>query len=318
MPDKILVVDPADSTKTYSISIGYKGKGYFCARCQEKHVGECPVKRAFYEEKEFRATQTITQTILADSTLRLADTTGLCADIICMSGGRVGHIAHMLKDAPHMQSMEKIVVVAGANDIHREGESEAEFATKVSKAVGNFQHQIYSTNQSLTFVEPPLPPDLTPLAKRKKDRLDILFMKLSKVHQHEFTVLPCPQGLPMDNGHLTEAGTKDFLKFIDSTIPIIHNQDYITTARLYTGVATAFRYGCLLCLEHLELNGHSICPACAKLEAPDPTLLTDKGDTDTVPPLEVHMSERDNKRLSKDHSESTPSKLIKSHDGNDT
>ena len=259
----------------------------------------------------------IKSTILANSTLRQADTTGLRADIFCMSGGRVGHIAHMLQDAPKMDTMENIVVVAGTNDITRERESEEEFDHKIKKGVGNLQHLMFSTNRTMTFVGPPSHSGLSPLAKRKRDRLDVLMRKLTIIPQYEFTYVPCTKSLQMENGHPTEDGTKELLTFIDATLPIIQNGKFITSTRLYDGVRTAFRYGCLHCLHHRHLNDQDLCPGCVKNLAPDPTLLTDKGDTDTVPTLEVQMSEKDNKRLSKDHSESTPSKIIKSNDGND-
>ena len=120
---------------------------------------------------------------------------------------------------------------------------------------------------------------------------------------------------PWEGRHPTEAGTKELLDHIHATLPIIYNRDYITTARLYVGVQTAFRYGCLNCLHHLDLNIHSLCPACANLDDPDPASLTDRGDKDTVPSGEVHMSETDNKRLTGEHSEATPSKMSKSNDG---
>ena len=160
-----------------------------------------------------------------------------------------------------------------------------------------------------------MPAVLTPLEIRKKDRLDVVLTSLSAKEDNQFRVLQCPKGLPMEGRHPTEAGTKALLEHIHATLPIIHNRDYITTARLYGGVKTAFRYGCLTCLQHLHLNNDSLCPGCVTILAPDPTLLTDKGDTATVPPLEVHMSETDNKRLTDAHTESTPSKMSKSNDG---
>ena len=275
----------------------------------------CPVKKNFYAEKEYRATQTIAQTILADSTLRQADATGLSADIICMSGGRVGHIAHMLQDAPNMKNMKDVIVVAGTNDISKEGESVEEFADMVRTAVGRFQDLAFSTHQALTFVEPPPQTVISSLATRKRDRLNILMQELSTKENCEFKYLRCPQGIQMDNGHHTKEGTEALLVHIHNSVHIIHNRKYITTDRLYTGVNTAYRYGCLNCLAHLDLDCYNLCPTCVKLRAPDPTLLTEQGDTEIVSPVEVHMSESDNKRLIADPTESTPSKMSKSNDG---
>ena len=315
MPDKVEIKDPVHPDQTYYITIGYQGKAYFCARCQKQHVGECPVKKAFYEEQQYRATQTIDKMILADSTLRQAEATGLSADIFCMSGGRVGHVAHMIKDAPNMSAMKEVIIIAGSNDIHRDSETLQEFEVKVTKGVENCQHAVFQDSKSLTFVTPPLPADLTALEKQKSDRLDVLLNKFAKTPDNTFNVIKSPTGLPMEGRHPTEAGTKALLEHINATLPIIHNRDYITSARLYGGVQTAYRYGCLACLFHLDLDKNSLCPGCAHLLAPDPSLLTPKGDTVLVPPSEVHMSESDNKRLTSAHSESTPSKMLKSNDG---
>ena len=119
----------------------------------------------------------------------------------------------------------------------------------------------------------------------------------------------------MDNGHPTVAGTKALLTIIDQAVPIIRNPKFVTTERLYNGVATAYRYGCLNCLQHLKLNCSSLCPVCVNLLAPDPSLLTEQGDTDGVSSVEVQMAEKDNKRLSPDPVDSTPSKHVKSNDG---
>ena len=315
VPDTITITDPADSSKTFPVKIGYKGKSYHCSLCQERHVGGCPVKQDFYEAKELRATAPIKKTILADSTLRLADSTGLCANIICMSGGRVGHVVHMMKDAPKMDTMSDVIVVAGTNDIKQESESEEEFAAKVTKAVGQFQDLAFHTRQALTFIEPPLQPALSPLGTRKRDRFNVIMDNLSTKEHCEFKYVRCNSEIQMANGHPTVDGTKALVGVIDQAVPIITNSKFIATERLYNGVASAYRYGCLNCLKHRHVNCYSICPDCAEVKAPDPTLLTTKGDTVTVPSLEVHMSESDNKRLTSAHTESTPSKIMKSNDG---
>ena len=97
MPDRITVTDLADPEKIYDVTVGYRGKSYHCARCQDRDVGECPVMRSFYAAQALRSELTIETTIISDSTLRHADAVGLRADIICMSGGRVGNVVHMMK-----------------------------------------------------------------------------------------------------------------------------------------------------------------------------------------------------------------------------
>ena len=65
------------------------------------------------------------------STLRQADVTSIGADVTCMSGGRIGNVAHMLVDSPTFQEHTNVVIVAGENDITRDDESLEVFREKV-------------------------------------------------------------------------------------------------------------------------------------------------------------------------------------------
>jgi len=315
MPDSVEIANPKTPDTPFHVTIGFKGKGYYCARCLKRHIGPCPAKEDFYAAKEFRAAQTIESLILTDSTLRLADTTGLSTDIISMSGGRVGHVAHMIKDVPKIDTKKNILILAGSNDISREQESVDFFEDKIRKGVGNMQHLVYGSNHTLTVVGPPSYPGLSPLARRKRDRLDVLMQELSTKPDNAFKYVPCTQPIQSENGHPTEDGTKELLHFINATLPIILNGKFITTARLYDGVTTAYRYGCLHCLQHIYCNDDGLCPACVKVLAPDPPDLTSVGDANSHSPSEVHMSETENKRLSGESPVSTPHKMFKSNDG---
>ena len=63
-------------------------------RCQSEHVGPCESLQAFYAAKEAREKEPIHVKVLSDSTLRRAEQIGLRADILCMSGAGVGHLAN--------------------------------------------------------------------------------------------------------------------------------------------------------------------------------------------------------------------------------
>ena len=317
MPDTITITDPENPDKTYPVRIGYKGKGYTCARCQAHHVGPCPAKEDFYTAQRERAELKVTSMLLADSTLRHADTTGLSADIYCMPGGRIGHLAHLVRDAPQLKSITDVVIVAGTNDITRERESMEEFDRKIEIGVEKMQHNAFSDTRTLTFVGPPAHAGLSPLARRKRDRFTFLMQKLSAVPECKFRFVPCDQALQTEDGHPTEDGTKELLHVIDAAHSIIRNGKFITRPRLYDGVKSVYRYGCLYCHKFRLCNEESYCQACMENKAPDPTFLTAQGDSELVQPVEVHMSERDNKRLSsgEDPVDSTPSKHSKPNDG---
>ena len=57
------------------------------------HVGGCPVAMEFCRLQEERANEEIKIKIASDSTLRHAHHPGLSADVMAMSGGRIGHVA---------------------------------------------------------------------------------------------------------------------------------------------------------------------------------------------------------------------------------
>ena len=95
----------------------------------------------------------------------------------------------MLQDAPDMAKMKDVIVIAGANDIHRESETLEEFEAKVSKGVELFQHAASRFSQALTFVTPPLPADLSPLEIRKNDRLNVLLTLLSVKEDNQLQII---------------------------------------------------------------------------------------------------------------------------------
>ena len=323
MPDRITIQDPADVSKTYMVSVGYRGKTYYCPRCQERHLGKCPYKQDFYAEKALKSTQPITTKILSDSTLRHADDTGLRADIICMSGGRIGNVAHMLKDAPNIADMEHVIVVAGTNDLLRDSESEEEFSTAVARGVEMLQDQLYGRKTTLTFAAPPLPPDLHPLQATKAARFHSALLELSQKADMEFQYIPTKPGIPMDGIHPTVAGTDQFLRHIDEATHFIRNPLFITNDRSYSGVESVYKYGCRKCMQFLGLNDHFVCPTCSipvdpapdKGEAvltitnnfalPDASFKNDPQDTD--------MSDADRKRCLTDSTTETQSKLQRHH-----
>ena len=235
-----------------------------------------------------------------------------------MSGGRIGNVAHVLKDGPNMPGMKQIIVVAGTNDILQEGETEEVFVTKVSKGVELLQHQAFQDARALTVVAPPLPPDLSALQSRKRDRLDILMRTLSTKEDNAFNFLPCPSDIQMDHFHPTEEGTKKLLQYINSTVPIIHNPAFITHSRFYNGVESIYRYGCITCMKHLQLDYNFTCPDCLKdlFSGHDTAILpTQEGSLD-ISAGEIDMGDADKKRSGGDDIDVTPAKS-KRTDGGD-
>ena len=76
-----------------------KGPDLFC-RCEMNHVGPCPFLHAFCAAKDVRSKEQIALKVVSDSSLKLAEQVGLRANMLCMSGGGLGHLATVLLDDP--------------------------------------------------------------------------------------------------------------------------------------------------------------------------------------------------------------------------
>ena len=72
--------------------------------------------------------------LISDSTLRHANTMGLKADIMCMSGGGLGQVTQAAMDGS--KAKQNMVIIAGNNDIKNKSySSEEEFAQSVITSV---------------------------------------------------------------------------------------------------------------------------------------------------------------------------------------
>ncbi|MEC8832719.1 MAG: SGNH/GDSL hydrolase family protein, partial [Bacteroidota bacterium] len=264
IPDIIQVPDPKHPGKLYDVSTGYKGKVRFCARCQQKHLGTCEYLTKFYAEKDVKKAVQIKTKIISDSMLRQADDTGLSADIICMSGGRIGNVSHVIIDEPSMSTMDDVIVVAGVNDINCDDETLEQFVSTVGKGVGQLQHNVFASKINLTLVAPSIPDDSPELRKDKLDEFNSLiaeFLERNKDATPFKYVQPAP--INMVGIHPTQKGTVDILRAIHGAVPIIRNEEFISDKKLYRGVTSIFKYGCLYCTNYLEVNDASICHACS-------------------------------------------------------
>ena len=65
----------------------------------------------FFAAKEARAKDPIHVKALSDSTLRRAERIDLQADILCMSGAGVGHLADALRDDSQIEDKGEIAMV---------------------------------------------------------------------------------------------------------------------------------------------------------------------------------------------------------------
>ena len=66
----------------------------------------------------------------------------------------------------------------------------------------------------------------------------------------------------MEGIHPTVDGTKLLLQEIDKRTAIVSDERFITDTKMYRGVNSVFKYGCLFCHQYLDLNGAFLCPVC--------------------------------------------------------
>ena len=66
----------------------------------------------------------------------------------------------------------------------------------------------------------------------------------------------------MEGIHPTVKGTKNFLQELDAKLHMIADDRFITDPKLYRGVKSIFRYGCLFCHAYLDLDATFLCQEC--------------------------------------------------------
>ena len=178
----------------------------------------------------------------------------------------------MIQDCPNFTSAHtNVIVVAGVNDINRDGESADDFLKTMDKGMHLIHHQLMDRGGSthLTMVAPPLPPDVSVKRQHKAQEYDKMLRGLSNSSDFPFTYLRTESlHIPMDGYHPTDEGTKALLQAIHGLVPIVVNDKYIVSERYYQGVESVYKYGCLYCKEYLALDTNSLCPKCVHLVAP--------------------------------------------------
>ena len=264
VPATIMVMNPANQRLT-PIQTRYKGQKWRCGRCGIDHVGGCEKLKEFYAAKEVRDKERIDMKILSDSTLRQAEQVGLRADVLCMTGAGVGHLANALRDDPQIMDREAVGVVLGGNDItNSEEASPAEFVYAVDKGVGRLKVELerYAGKTLAVFSPPPGPNDNPEDVMRAQYlRTSLEAIQSERISTH---VLP-PDVERDDTGHPTEEGTKTLLLSIRDEVKkdLVINDAFMVAGKLYGGVQSVFCYGCRTCGKVGQFPGKlGICHTC--------------------------------------------------------
>ena len=264
--NRYCVVDPGDKTipgtikvldittqKMVPVHLRYKGQQWWCRRCDAYHIGPCEYLKKFYAARDARKAEQIRTKVVSDSTLRLAETVGLRADVLCMSGGGVGHLANAVRDDPAMSEMGVVAVITGGNDyIGAKYENHNDFVFTVEKSVEKLK-QVFGVTPDKTYTilypqddaaERALPPDS---ALRGR----YLEQELRSLASPTVAVVPIPvHEVDTDGrGHPTVDGTMTILKGLGERLPedLFFSAELATSRRPYAGVQGVYRFGCRTC-----------------------------------------------------------------------
>ena len=138
IPESIPVTHPTTNA-TLNIKVTFAGQKRHCPTCNDFHIDGCPYLREFYEAKEkkekMRENNEIQTKIVADSTLRSIDPTGLKADVLCAPGAGFGFIAEVLHDDPDCENANNIIMAGGTNDVYNEDVELEKFAFAFDKGI---------------------------------------------------------------------------------------------------------------------------------------------------------------------------------------
>ena len=224
VPGTVVVCHAATHRKV-PIHTRYRGQTWWCRRCQVEHVGAC---EAFYAACDLRALQQVNVKIVADSTLRRAEQVGLRTDVLCMSGGGIGHLANAVRDDPVMKERGEISVVTAYNDVRAPYDNAFVFA--MEKGVEKLAGEVAAHPDKHMVIHSVRPQALDPVEEL---RAEFLSRALGALQSEIITVVPLHlPGMEVDkSGHPTEAGTASLLGQIDDQCrdDIVLNSDFVTS-----------------------------------------------------------------------------------------
>ena len=111
------------------VRVYYKDQSCECSQCQTVHERICPKRRTEKEREEEEKLDCELKTktlIVSDSTLRRVDTTKTNADIVCIPGGKLGHLVNSMNYNEKNLNYDNYVIVGGLNDIDRGDDKDVE------------------------------------------------------------------------------------------------------------------------------------------------------------------------------------------------
>lgn len=275
IPRQVDISIVVDDGRTISgrVKVFYNGQKYFCRRCDEHHVGDCPAVLLMKEERANAAKvkSQMTETVfIGDSNLRHLNENAMLAEGVCVSGAKIGHIANQVK----FQQLEKrscVVLSAGTNNIVKDL-TEEEFAdwygqlsSEMKMLEGDLKEHVTGKSRSAIITEvPSLPFIATKIQKKQRATINTKFKEmaanLKKGHPASpVTLLPAEDNLGSQFFEDSKHISPKLMEMICAQVNAIKNirspslKGTMAHEKAYASVGTAYPMGCALCT---KLNHH--------------------------------------------------------------
>ena len=187
---------------------------------------------------------------MSDSTLRLTNQLALNADVICIPGGQIGHLANSLNYNQQLLNYENVIMVGGLNNIDNGVENkdiERNLIFKQLAELGNIIKEQATTNNKMKFyfVTPIKAPSKTPVKLG-----DVAEMMCNMVHNSRGEVkrinshfMTANDELYEDDLHLNMTGTNLLLTEINKHVEGFKRKEAAVQQYKYSKVRSEYPWG---------------------------------------------------------------------------
>ena len=119
MFERKLMYTGITSSRKGRIRVYYKRQQYLCGICNIVHESQCPKRKELIKEAEEKLDRNLnTKTLVVfHSTLRVTNQLALYADVTCIPGGQIGHLANSLNYNQQLLNYENVIILGGLNNI---------------------------------------------------------------------------------------------------------------------------------------------------------------------------------------------------------
>ena len=287
IPRDLFVEFAAEPDKKHgtSIRVFYKDQPYFCRRCSERHVGNCPEWEIEQSEKqtvkEFKKEKSVTA-MVGDSNFRYLNEGGLMASVTSISGGKIGHICNQLK-FENFDNTKNVVLSAGHNCLNDLVElGRPIWEKRVSNELKEYEavtKQLASRGKKVFILSIP-PTPFSSKTKEMKEARTWINQKLSGMVQRVISGLKKDEGGMVafidenegnyntstdfdDDKHLSPLAVEKLVSKLNEILPSAHKlkDERLkgkTTCRLYKGCHGTYPIGCNVCTQ--VNHNEQICP----------------------------------------------------------